>query len=208
MHTAHQRRLDNPEFPPNMTISSLRLALLAGLALPLGLATASLAQDAPPAPPAGDAAGMHHEHMRDPAERRAHMAEHLSTVLQLQPSQQGALAAFLDAMKPSGDMKAHMEHADGDEAHLPAPERMDHMLAHIDAMRAHLATATAATKAFYAQLTPSQQKAFDDLAPMVMMHHMGGHGEHHHDGDGDMMGHHHDGDGADHPMGPGGQPPG
>ncbi|HXQ17048.1 MAG TPA: Spy/CpxP family protein refolding chaperone [Caulobacteraceae bacterium] len=189
-----------------MTISSLRLALLAGLALPLGLATASLAQDAPPAPMAGDAAGMHHEHMRDPAERRAHMAAHLSTVLQLQPSQQAALATFLDALTPPGDMKEHMEHADADEEHLPAPERIDRMLAHFDAMRAHIAAAADATKHFYAQLTPSQQKAFDDLAPM-MMHHMGGH-DGHHDGGGDMIGHHHDGDGADHPMGPGGQPPG
>ena len=205
MHAAHRRRLDNAEIPPNMTISSLRLALLAGLALPLGLATASFAQDAPPAAPASDAAGMHREHMRDPAERRAHMAEHLSTVLQLQPGQQAALAAFLDAMKPPGDMKDHMQHADGDaDEHLPAPERMDHMLAHIDAMRAHLAVAAAATKTFYAQLTPSQQKAFDDLAQM-MMHHMGGH-----DGMGqdDRMGHHHEGDGPDHGMGPGGQPPG
>ena len=101
-----------------------------------------------------------------------------------------------------------MEHADADEDHLPAPERMDHMLAHIDAMRAHLAAATEATKRFYAQLTPSQQKAFDDLAPM-MMHHMGGHGEHHgDDGDGMMEHHHHDGDGDAHPMGPAGQPPG
>ncbi len=186
-----------------MTISSLRLALLAGLALPLGLATASFAQDAPPAPPASDAAGMHREHMRDPAERRAHMAEHLSTVLQLQPSQQAALAAYLDAMKPPGDMKDHMQHAGAGEEHLPAPERMDHILAHIDAMRARLATAAAATKTFYAQLTPSQQKAFDDLAPM-MMHHMGGHGG--------MMGHRHDGEGdghgPDHGMGPAGQPPG
>src|SRR5580658_10148738 len=158
-----------------MNFPSLRLALLAGLVLPLGLATASLAQDAPPAPPAADTAGMHHERMRDPAERRAHRAEHISTVLQLEPSQQAALAAYLDALKPPGDMKDHTRRADADEGHLPAPERMDHMLAHIDAMRAHLVVATDATKRFYAQLTPSQQKAFDDLAPM-MMHHMGGRG--------------------------------
>jgi periplasmic protein CpxP/Spy len=182
-----------------MTIGSLRLALLAGLALPLGLASASFAQDAPPAPPA--AAGIHRDHMRDPAERRAHMAEHISTVLQLQPSQQAALAAYLDALKPPGDLKDHMQRPDADEAHLPAPERMDHMLAHIDAMRAHLVAATEATKLFYAQLSPSQQRAFDDLAPM-MLHHMGGHGGM---GHGD---HHRDGEGPDHPMGPAGQPPG
>jgi hypothetical protein len=56
-----------------------------------------------------------------------------------------------------------------------------------------------ATKQFYAQLSPSQQKAFDDLAPM-MMRHFGG--DHH-----GMMGHHHGG-GEGHEMGPGGPPPG
>jgi protein CpxP len=190
-----------------MNLPSLRLALLAGLALPFGLATASLAQDAPAAAPA--AAGMHHhwdDHAPvDPAARRAHMAEHLTAVLQLQPSQQAALAAFLDSMKPpenmaTGDMKDRMDHARDEAEHMPAPERMDKMLAHVDEMRAHLAAHAAAVKQFYAQLSPSQQKAFDDLAPM-MMRHMGG--EHH-----GMMDHHHDGDGPGHEMGPGGPPPG
>jgi protein CpxP len=196
--------------PLTMNLSSLRLALLAGLALPLGLATASLAQDAPATAPA---AGMHHhgdDHAPvDPAARRAHMAEHLTAVLQLQPSQQAALAAFIDSMKPpenmaSGDMKDRMDHARGDMDHMPTPERLDKMLAHIDEMRAHLVAHAAAVKQFYAQLSPSQQKAFDDLAPM-MMRHMGGHGgEHMQHGGGDEE---HEG-GWGHEMGPGGQPPG
>jgi hypothetical protein len=186
-----------------MNLPSLRLALLAGLALPFGLAAASLAQDAPAAAPA--AAGMHHrwdDHAPvDPAARRAHMAEHLTAVLQLQPSQQAALAAFLDSMKPPADMKDRMDHAGDEAGHMPAPERMDRMLAHVDEMRAHLAAHAAAVKQFYAQLSPSQQKAFDDLAPM-MMHHMGGHGGDHmrHGGVG--------GEGEGHEMGPGGPPPG
>jgi protein CpxP len=188
-----------------MRFPSLRLALVAGLVLPVSLATAGLAQPAPPPPPAGDSMGMHHDHMDDPAAMRAHMAEHIGTVLQLQPNQRGALDAFLDALTPPAGMKEHMDHGDGDEDHLTAPERADHMLAHIDAMRAHVAAAAEATKRFYAQLTPSQQKAFDELAPM-MMHHMGDHG--------DMMEHMHHGggpgheEGWGHEMGPGGQPPG
>jgi len=184
-----------------MTISSLRLALLAGLILPLGLATASLAQDAPPAPPATP--GMTHDHHwgdhrdADPAAMRAHMAEHLTTVLQLQPGQQGALAAFLDSMKPPGDMRDRTEHARGEMDHLSTPERLDKMVVHVDEMRAHLVAHAAAVKQFYAQLTPSQQKAFDDLAPM-MMRHMAGHG----------MEHMHHGGGEGREMGPGGQPPG
>ena len=187
-----------------MNLPSLRLALLAGLILPLGLATASLAQDAPPAPP--PAPGMTHDHHwgdhhdADPAARRAHMAEHLTTVLQLQPSQQAALAAFLDSMKPPADMKDRMAHARDEADHLSTPQRLDKMVAHVDEMRAHLVAHAAAVKQFYAQLTPSQQKAFDDLAPMMMRR--GG-------GERGMMGHRHDGDGPGRAMGdemgPGGQ---
>ena len=186
-----------------MSFPSLRLALLAGLALPLGLATASLAtvglaQDAPVAHSGGDA-DAHHDHMRDPAQMRAHMAEHIATVLQLQSSQQGALDAFLDAVTPPAGMNERMEHGDADEEHLTAPQRMDHMLAHIDQMRAHVAAADEATKRFYGQLTPSQQKAFDELAPMMMHHMGGGHGGDH----GEMMEHGHHGAGEGHEMGPG-----
>jgi hypothetical protein len=186
-----------------MNVPSLRRALLAGLALPFGLASASMAQDTPTPPAANAAPGMHHhwaDHQPvDPAARRAHMAAHLNAVLQLQPNQQAALAAFLDAMKPPGDIKDRMQHADGGMAQMPTPERLDKMLAHFDAMRAHIVARADATKQFYAQLSASQQKAFDALAP-IMMHHMGDHE--------DMMGHRHAGDGGGHEMGPDGQPPG
>jgi periplasmic protein CpxP/Spy len=178
-----------------MTLRPLRLALLAGLALPLGLATASLAQDGPPPPPP-PAGGMHGEHHRDPAKMREHMAQHLRAALQLTPAQEPALAALLDSMKPPGDMKPR---ADGDRReeseHLSTPERLDKMLAHLDKEREHLAAHAAAVKTFYAQLTPSQQSAFDTLAPMMMHHGEGGHGDHH-------------GGEGDHKMGPGGPPQG
>jgi periplasmic protein CpxP/Spy len=188
-----------------MTFSSLRLALLAGLALPLGLASASLAQDAPPAPAPADAAGMHHDHAWgdhhdvDPAARRAHMMQHLRDVLQLQPAQEAALAAFIDSIKPPGDMRPDMEHARPDMAHVATPERLDKMMARFDEMHAHMVARVAATKQFYAQLSPSQQKAFDDLAPMMMGRFGHDHG---------MEGHFHHGDGDGHQMGPGLQPAG
>ena len=62
-----------------------------------------------------------------------------------------------------------------------------------------MAAHVAATKQFYAQLTPGQQKAFDDLAPMMMGRFGHGHG---------MMGHHHDGEGPAHALGPDSQPTG
>ena len=179
-----------------MNFPSLRLALVAGLVLPFSLATASFAQDAPPAPlPGGPAAaGMHHH--SDPAEMRAHMAEHLKAALQLQPSQDGALNAFIEAMKPPGDHHDRMDHGQGGAmAHLTTPERLDKMVAHMDERRAHMTAHVAAVKQFYAQLSPSQQKAFDAMGPMMGRHHGGG--DHGNDGF-----HHHDG--GPHPMGPGG----
>jgi hypothetical protein len=183
--------------PLQMNFPSLRLALIAGLVLPLGLATASLAQDAPPPPPP-PGADMHREHHWDPAKMREHTADRLRAELQLQPSQQGALDAFLEAMKPPGDMKDHMGRGHEQMEHLTTPERLDKMLAHVDEMRAHLVAHAAAVRAFYAQLSPSQQQAFD---AMHMGRHDGmGHGEHGH-GEGDRHG-------GDHEMGPGGPPQG
>jgi protein CpxP len=168
-----------------MNASTLRMALIAGLALPFGLNTASVAQDAPPPSPQ---AGAHHH--RDPAQKRAHMAEQLRAALQLQPSQDAALNAYLDAMKPPGGMDHRGMHGQpGETAHLTTPERLDKMLAHADIRRTRMVARVAAVKQFYAQLTPSQQKAFDAMRPM-MMHRHGGMGEHgfHHDGGHNPMG--------------------
>jgi hypothetical protein len=127
------------------------------------------------------------------------MAEHLSAALQLQPTQQAALAAYLDSMKPPGDRMDRMGHGADGEANLSTPERLDRMMARFDEMHARMAAHVQATKQFYAQLTPSQQKAFDTMAPM-MMHHFGGHHG--------LMGPHGGDDGPGHEMGPGGQPQG
>lgn len=191
-----------------MTFSSLRLALIAGLVLPLGLASASLAQSGPP--DAAPANAGHDGHWGDPAARAAHMAQHLRDALQLQPSQEPALDALLASMKPPeggpGGMMHH-DHDMGADAGLTTPQRLDKMLARMDEMHARFAQHAAAVKAFYAQLSPSQQKAFDAMAPMMMMHGMG----HHHMGPGGMMGGprgpHPDGGGPDQ-SGPDGQPHG
>ena len=184
-----------------MNFPSLRLALVAGLVLPLGLAGLSFAQDAAAPPPPPGAADAHH-HM-DPAQMRAHMADHLRAVLQLQPGQDVALNTYLDALKPAGGMKDRHDGDRGQMQHMTTPERLDRMAARMDERRTRMQARIAATKQFYAQLSPSQQKAFDDLAPM-MMHHMAGQGgEHMHHGGGPG----HD-EGWGHEMGPGGQPPG
>lgn len=194
-----------------MNYPSLRLALIAGLVLPLGIATAAFAQDAAPAQPAPGAADAGaHRHHRDPAEMRAHMADHLRTVLQLQASQDTALNAFLDALKPPAGAKEHLgEHGGrqaGEMQHMSTPERLDRMAARMDEQRGRMLARIAATKQFYAQLSPSQQKAFDDLGPMMMHHGGRGHDDGHGDGRGD--GHGGWGHDGDHGMGSDGPPRG
>ena len=190
-----------------MSYPSFRLALVAGLVLSLGLATASLAQDAAPPSPPGAAADAGARHHRDPAEMRAHMAEQLRAVLQLQPGQDAALETYLDALKPAGRAKDHMGGPHGGMQHLTTPERLDRMAARADEQRTRMLARIAATRQFYAQLSPSQQKAFDDLAPMMMGHGMRGHGmDGHRDGPGD--GHGDWGHDGDHGMGADGPPHG
>jgi periplasmic protein CpxP/Spy len=186
-----------------MNFRSTRLALVAALVLPLGLASAGFAQDtaAPPPPPRGaDAAARHH---RDPAEMRAQMADRLRSVLQLQPGQDVALNAYLDALKPPGAARDHIGRQRGEMQHMTTPERLDRMAARLDEQRTRMLAKIAATRQFYTQLTPGQQKAFDDVAPMLM--HRGGHG-HGMDGHGD--GHGGWGHDGDHGMGADGPPRG
>jgi TRAP-type C4-dicarboxylate transport system substrate-binding protein len=70
------------------------------------------------------------------------------------------------------------------------------MLARADERHTRMVAHVAAVKQFYAQLSPSQQKAFDAMAPMMM---------HRHWGMSDDRFHH---DGGHNPMGPGGPPQG
>ncbi|HEX7758263.1 MAG TPA: Spy/CpxP family protein refolding chaperone [Caulobacteraceae bacterium] len=183
-----------------MTARPLRMLLLASLALPFAFATASVAQDRPAPPPAGGEAqepgmrehGMQgHGMMHDPAARAAmmarrveHMASRLRDILQLRAEQEPALQAFLQSMKPPGDDQ-HMRKdsmgrdggKDGDEAeHLTTPQRLDHMLAHMDEMRTHMVAHVEAVKRFYAQLSPAQQRAFDAIGPEIHGEHGMGHG--------------------------------
>ena len=136
-------------------------AVLAALALPV------LAQPAPATPPAAgaaataakDAAPRHHG---DRAEKRAeHHAKRLAELkgqLKLTAAQEPAWTTFTASMQP-GERTARLDRKDMDK--LTTPERIDRMRA----LRAqHAAEADRrgeATKAFYATLTPEQQKTFD-----------------------------------------------
>lgn len=174
-----------------------RGAIVAGGLLCFTLAGATLAQPAPQPPTAGAPDGAHHP-WRNPEAREAEHARRLGEILQLRPEQDGALHAYLEAIRPPEGMGDRMRGMHEDDQAMTTPERLDHMLAHFDQMRERMAARVQATKAFYAQLSPAQQKAFDALGERHMHgDHDGwrGHGDHGPGGPG------HDGHG---PEGPGG----
>ena len=138
-------------------------ALLAALALP------ALAQNAPlPAAGENSAPTAQQRQPRDPARMREQMQQrmekrherHLADLqarLQLTPAQQGAWADFAQAMQPP--KRPAMDRQAMDQ--LTTPERIDRMRT-LRAERAAEADRRGdATKAFYASLTPAQQKTFD-----------------------------------------------
>ncbi len=163
-----------------MTFNPTRIGLLASAALILTLAGAAQAADAPPPKVErkvvimggpGEGPGMMGGGMMggdmmggpmkmDPAKH----AQHLRDVLQLRPDQEGALQAFLASMAPPKDMPPM---PDMDKP-MTTPERLDMMLMMLDHHRAEMVKHVAAVKAFYAQLSPSQQKAFDALHSEMM----------------------------------------
>ncbi|HWA60305.1 MAG TPA: Spy/CpxP family protein refolding chaperone [Caulobacteraceae bacterium] len=166
-----------------MKLTKTRAILLASLALPIGLATAAIAQDHAAGPPGhgehGDMMYMRHDDPADQARRAERHAQHLRDALQLRPDQEPALQALIASMKPPEGMAEHMRAGREEDERLTTPQRLDRMLAHLDEMRAHMAAHAEAVKRFYAQLTPAQQKAFDEIGPGMhrhMMMRMGGPG--------------------------------
>jgi hypothetical protein len=142
-----------------MIRSSLRLPILAGVALPLALAGASFAQGQfngpPPAPPGPNGA--------PPSQPPMSQAEYMSQTLGLRSDQLGALQAFLAAVAAPSGMVERMRAQDAQMAAMPTPQRLDAMLARMDESRGLMVSRIAATKHFYAQLTPAQQRIFDTM---------------------------------------------
>ena len=173
-------------------------ALFAALALP------ALAQQAPAAPAASPAAATaaanapapEGRHARPAGERRDHHERHqahraqrmaaLKDQLKLTSAQEPAWTTFTTALQP-GERPARLDRQDMDK--LTTPERIDRMRA-LRAQRAAEADRRGeATKAFYAALSPEQQKTFDAQAPRRHGPHGDGPGRHGRGGD-----RHHHGD--------------
>ena len=147
----------------------------------LGLAATAHAEKAGPGPKGMEGCSMHGGWHRPDAEKMAKFAEKrladLHAKLKLTDQQEPAWKAFADKMKP-------LPKADRPDfeamSRLPTPERMDRMQAmskeHQERQAAHIA----AVKAFYATLTPEQQKTFDANFMQGHRDHDGGHEQHRH----------------------------
>lgn len=157
--------------------TNLKISLVAGLLLAAGLAYSQ-------APTAGaqcdmmgphgymQGHGMNHRSMgrMDPARMQSMMDKRhavLKTQLKLTPAQEAAWTTFVASHKPPAGIKGQPV-AMPDMAKLTTPERIDKMkelrAQHMGEMTAAMDKHAEATKAFYAVLTPEQQKVFDAQA--------------------------------------------
>ncbi|MES2361417.1 MAG: Spy/CpxP family protein refolding chaperone [Pseudomonadota bacterium] len=152
--------------------ASLNSFILAGLLATAG--ASAMAQGAPTAPPAGPpaagkAAGPAGDRMarHDPAKMQAWMAKRqaeLKAKLKITPAQEGAWTSYTAAMKPAPHAQPTPEQrAEFDK--LSTPQRIDKMremrTQRMTEMNAAMDRRGEATKAFYAALSPEQQKTFD-----------------------------------------------
>ena len=141
----------------------MRMFLMATVAASL-IAGSALAQSAPPPPPHSPPlmGMMHHEGMGGGMHNPARLADHVRTVLQLRADQEPALQAFVASMKPPMGHEGMGHEGMGEkmkrehEAMMSksTPEKLDMMLARAKARVARMEAHVAATKTFYAALTP------------------------------------------------------
>lgn len=166
-----------------LTATAAAATVFLALALPVG------AQSPAPASAPAAESGMHpvhnhaHHHRKHDAQaRRQHMqqkVEQLKAALQLTQAQQADWARYEGALESTRPTRAPMERADW--AKLTTPERIDRMRELRAERNARAERRAEATKAFYATLTPEQQKTFDAQTLRHGGHAMGFHGRHQHD---------------------------
>ncbi|MDP3300067.1 MAG: Spy/CpxP family protein refolding chaperone, partial [Phenylobacterium sp.] len=79
--------------------------------------------------------------------------------------QEAALNTYVSAIGPKAGERPDRRGDRGAMRDMTTPQRLDAMAAHMAERQRAFATRAEATKRFYAQLTPAQQKAFDALRP-------------------------------------------
>jgi Spy/CpxP family protein refolding chaperone len=115
--------------------------------------------------------GMQQGGRMDPARMQARMDQRqavLKAQLKLTAAQEPAWTTFTAALKPPASMMNRQRPDPVEMAKLSTPERIDKMRTlraqHMSDMTAAMDQRGEATKAFYAVLTPEQQKVFDASA--------------------------------------------
>jgi protein CpxP len=105
------------------------------------------------------------EHMK---EKMAKRQAELHDKLKLNASQEAEWNRYIAAITPT-NMGKHPDRAEWQK--LSAPERMEKQLAMMKEREARMASRLAATKTFYATLTPEQQKIFNENVMSGRHHH-------------------------------------
>ena len=144
-------------------MTTFRKRLLIGL-VAVGLAGGSFAAYADKAGcgPMGAGPASFGEHGRSPERMKEHFDKRqgaLHDKLKLNANQESAWNAYIAKIRPT-DMPKRPDRAEIDK--LSAPERMEKMLGFMKEGEKRMADHLAATKEFYAVLTPEQQKTFND----------------------------------------------
>jgi periplasmic protein CpxP/Spy len=129
----------------------------------------------------GDHSSMRERMFGNHQERMAKRQAELKAKLKITPAQEGAWTTFTAAMKPPANMAGgmmgmrHDPKVKAEMDKLTTPERIDKMRAmraeRMTTMNAEMDKRGAATKAFYAVLSPEQKAVFDAITP-----HRGRHG--------------------------------
>jgi hypothetical protein len=153
------------KIPHRVAMAGLGLSLcLAGAAAAQGYGPQGYNQNEPPsygppssygAPPPSDGYGP------PPTPSPSDMARQLRQRLRLRPDQAVALNSFVQAVAPPPGMDQKMRRDQEAARAMTTPQRMDMMMSQMDEMRRIMLARVQATKAFYAQLSPDQQHAFD-----------------------------------------------
>jgi protein CpxP len=162
-------------------MNRIHTTLLAATLAVLGSSAMAQAQ-VPATAPGAMHQGHHGHHGRhyDPAkmqERHAQRLAELKQKLQITAAQEPAWNNFTSAVRPNLDRKRMDRDA---VARMSTPDRIDHMRVLRQQRAAEMDRRGEATKAFYATLTPEQQKVFD--AETARMGHGRKHGGHGHRG--------------------------
>ena len=159
---------------------NVKRAAAAGV-LCLGLAAAAVsagAQDRGPGPRGGDRPA---EHQKMFEQFRQKHEQLLHDLLQIRPDQEGAFKAFLAAAERKPGERGPGREGRPDARPMTTPERLDRMAQRMAEHQQRFQKVAAATKSFYAALSPEQRKAFDAM-PQGMGRGGGGFGGHGHHG--------------------------